>query len=80
MRPSVRRIEELYQGRIDFHALDIDLPSTRDLSRKYNVTGIPYIVLLDAQGEVFEALLGYQSEQQLIDALERLLDADGEEA
>ncbi len=77
MRPSVRRIEELYQGRIDFHVLDVDLPSSRDLSRKYNVTGIPYIVLLDAEGEVFDALLGYQSEPQLIDAVERLLNASG---
>jgi len=77
MRPSVRRIEEQYQDRIDFHILDVDFPSTHDLSTKYRVSGIPYIVLLDAQGEVVETLLGYQTEQQLIDAVERLLKAGG---
>jgi thioredoxin-related protein len=75
MRPFVQRVEEFYQGRVDFHVLNVDHLSSRDLMNKYQVTGIPLIVLLDAQGEVFEILLGYQTEDQLFAAVERLLAA-----
>ena len=62
MRPFVQRIEEVYEGQIDFHILNVDHLSTHDLATKYQVTGIPFIVLLDARGEVFETLFGYQTE------------------
>ena len=75
MRPSVRRIEEQYQDRIDFHILNVDHPSTQPWAKKYHVSGIPMIVLLDAQGDVFDILLGYQDEADLAAALDKLLAA-----
>jgi len=73
MRSSVRRLEETYQGRIDFHILNVDHRSTNDLANRYQVHGIPMIVLLDAQGDVFKALLGYQTEEQLTTVIDDLL-------
>jgi thioredoxin-related protein len=75
MRPSVRRIEEIYQDRIDFHVLNVDELSSRPLMEQYQVQGIPLIVLLDAEGKVFNTLLGYQTEEQLTAQVEALLKA-----
>lgn len=73
MRPSVRRIQENYQDRIDFHILNVDNYSTTPLANRYRVSGIPMIVLLDASGEIFQTLIGYQEEATLIAAVEALL-------
>ncbi len=75
MRPSVRRLEETYHDRVDFHILNVDRLATAPLAATYNVSGIPMIVLLDAQGEVFQRYLGYMSEAELIAAVEALLAA-----
>jgi thioredoxin-related protein len=73
MRPSVRRLEETYAGRVDFHILDVDLLATRDLAIQYGVSAIPNIVLLDAQGNLVRQMVGYQTEEELIAAVEDLL-------
>ena len=76
MRPSVGRLEETYQNRVDFHILNIDYLNSRDLANTYRVVGIPMIVLLDVEGEIFQTLFGFQTEDSLIAAVEALL-ADG---
>lgn len=76
MRPSVRRLETAYEGRIDFHILNVDLISTRDLAMQYRVSAIPNIVLLDAQGNLVQQMVGFQSEETLIAAVEALLAQD----
>lgn len=73
MRTSVRRLEEDYSGQVDFHILNVDLISTRDLAMQYGVSAIPHIVLLDAEGEVVQELSGYQPEERLRAALARLV-------
>ncbi len=73
MRPSVRRIEEVYGDVIDFHFLNIDLPSTRDLAMQFHVRGVPTIVLLDAEGRLMEQFIGFQSDDQLQAAVDLLL-------
>lgn len=75
MRPSVRRLEETYQDRIDFHILNVDHFSTTPLADQYRVAGIPTIILLDAQGDVFRAYLGYMTEEELVAAVEALIAA-----
>jgi thioredoxin-related protein len=78
MRPSVRRLEETYSDRVDFHTLNVDNYSTTPLANQYQVIGIPMIVLLDADGEIFETYLGYMDEDALIAAVEALLDDHAE--
>jgi thiol-disulfide isomerase/thioredoxin len=73
MRPSVRRLEETYDSQIEFDILNVDYLSTRDLAIQYQVQFIPLIVLLDANGNLVERLEGYQTEEQLQAAVERLL-------
>ncbi len=73
MRPSVRRLEEAYADRVTFDILNVDLLSTRDLAYRYEVSAIPLIVLLDAEGNLVERLVGYQTEEQLQAALDRLV-------
>ncbi len=73
MRPSVRRLEEAYADRVTFHILNADLLSTRDLAYRYQVSAIPLIVLLDSDGTLVERLVGFQTEEQLQAALDRLL-------
>ncbi|HEX3051677.1 MAG TPA: thioredoxin domain-containing protein [Aggregatilineaceae bacterium] len=73
MRPSVRRIEEAYGDVIDFHFLNIDLPSTRDLAMQFHVRGVPTIVLLDAEGRLMGQFIGFQSDDQLQVAVDLLL-------
>jgi len=73
MRPSVRRLEEAYSGRVDFHLLNVDQMSTRDLALQYGISAIPHIVLLDAGGAVVQELPGYQTEEQLQTAVRSLV-------
>lgn len=75
MRPSVRRLEETYQDRIDFHILNVDHYSTTPLANQYHVMGIPTIILLDDKGDVFRAYLGYLTEEELVTTIEVLLAA-----
>lgn len=75
MRSSVERMQEQYGDQVDFHILNTDQLSTQDLAVKYQVRGIPLIVLLDTEGQEVRRLLGYQTEDQLIEALEGLLAA-----
>jgi thioredoxin-like negative regulator of GroEL len=73
MRSSVRRLEETYADRVDFHILNVDLIATRELAQQYRVSAIPMIVLLDADGNLVQQFIGFQSEEQLIAAVEALL-------
>jgi thioredoxin-like negative regulator of GroEL len=76
MRPSVRRLEEAYQDRVDFHILNIDHHTTAELAIKYQVAGIPMIVLLDSNGDPFRVMVGPQTEEDLFAAVEALLAAE----
>ncbi|NDJ79286.1 MAG: hypothetical protein GYB65_23795 [Chloroflexi bacterium] len=73
MRSSVDRMQEEYAEQVDFHILNVDRVSTRDLAEEFEVAGIPLIVLLDSEGDPVMRLLGYHTEDQLRDALDELL-------
>ncbi len=79
MRPSVRRLEEQYQDQVDFHLLNVDHLSSRDLALRYQVSAIPNIVLLDAQGNLVGQMVGFQTEAQLRTAIEQLLQVSASE-
>lgn len=76
MRPSVRRIEGQYHDQVNFHILNVDQPSTTPLAVEHQVTAIPLIVLLNADGSVYQRLVGYQTEDQLRARMEDLLAAN----
>ena len=73
MRSSVRRLQETYADRVDFHILNVDHFSTSELARQYGVSAIPNIVLLDSQGNFVQQFVGFQTEQDLINVVERLI-------
>ncbi len=73
MRPSVRRLQEMYADQVDFDILNVDHLSTRDLAIQYQVSAIPLVILLDADGNVVQRMEGYHTEEELIAAVERLL-------
>lgn len=75
MKPAIKRIEQKYAEEVTFWEIDIDNIGSTRLVRQYRVQFIPYLVLLDADGKVFEILEGEQSERQLDAAIQRLLRA-----
>jgi thiol-disulfide isomerase/thioredoxin len=75
MKPALKRIEQKYGEQVTFWEIDIDNIGSTRLVRQYRVLFIPYLVLLDADGKVFEILEGEQSERQLDAAIQRLLRA-----
>ena len=73
MLPTVLRLEQRYQDRVDFHILNVDSAANRALVHKYKAYGIPLTVLLDAEGHLVKSISGHQDEAALIAALEWLL-------
>ena len=54
-----------------FVPLRIDIDIYKDIAGKYNVTGIPYIFIMDGNGEVVYQQMGYMSKSQLSRTLEK---------
>lgn len=52
-----------------FIPLRIDIDRYKDLSRKYNVQGIPYVFIVDANGEVVVEELGYMTKDKTMKLL-----------
>ncbi len=73
MRPSVRWLEEAYHDRVDFHDLNFDNAANAALIERFRITGVPTVVLLDAQGNFVGKYVGYLSKEELIAVVEALL-------
>ena len=73
MRPSVRWLEENYHDRIDFHYLNFDDLGNAALIEKYRITGVPTVILLDADGNLVQKYVGYMTQDQLVQIVEALL-------
>ena len=74
MRPSVLNMKDKYGEWITFDDINVDNRASAGLNRKYRVAFIPLMVLLDKNGKEVKRLEGYQTEQELDDALAGLLD------
>jgi len=68
MQPIVHGLEETYSDDIDFVLLNIDDPDTTEAKLKYSFRYQPHFILLDANGEIVEEWLGYQSVNVFEDA------------
>jgi thioredoxin 1 len=75
MRPSVLRMKDKYGEWITFDDINVDNRASAGLNRKYRVEFIPLMVLLDKNGKEVKRLEGYQTEQDLDDALAGLLES-----
>lgn len=73
MRPFVQAMQEKYGDRVNFWDVDVDNSSSRNLIRRYRVQFIPYTVLLDSRGRTFLILEGFQTRQELDNAIKALL-------
>lgn len=60
MAPLMKRLEEEYEGRVNFVSLNADRADglNDDLVSLFRVDGIPHLALVDAQGNVQTALIG----------------------
>lgn len=55
----------------NFIPLKIDIDIHKDIARKYNVRGIPYILIVDPYGEVVYDKMGYQKKSDIIRLLKK---------
>jgi thioredoxin-related protein len=66
-------MQEKYGDRVNFWDVDVDNSASRNLMRRYRVQFIPYTVLLDSRGRTFLILEGFQTRQELDNAIRALL-------
>ena len=65
MAPMVHGLEAKYSGRIKFSYLDADDPNTGEFQRTLGFYSQPELYLLDANGNVLQKWVGFQSEEDL---------------
>jgi thioredoxin 1 len=68
--PLVKRLGDTYQGRLKVAKVDTD--ENPDLAAKYEVTGIPCLILFKA-GEPVDRIVGYVPEKMLTSMVEKHL-------
>jgi thioredoxin-related protein len=64
MRPLVAKLEANCSGKVDFAILNVDNPSTNELSRQYDVRTIPRFILLDGEGRIVQQWIGSGDESR----------------
>ena len=74
MKPTVSRLEQEYEGRIDFQALNID-ETSEDVFNKYKFIGRPQFVVLNRNGDIVASRNGMVSYETLKADLEQVLAA-----
>lgn len=71
MAPIVEQLAEQYDGQVNIGKCDIE--EAEDIAAQYNVTSIPTIVFLNAQGEMVNRVVGAQSKAKLEEEISKLL-------
>jgi thioredoxin-like negative regulator of GroEL len=72
MAPIMNKLEQQYQGRINFVYMDVDDPRTATFRRELRYKAEPYYVLIDGQGKMLKQWGGYVKEEdfrQVFDAV-----------
>jgi thioredoxin 1 len=70
MAPRLRRLSKIYKGEVAFGKLDIQ--NNQDIARRYNITGIPHLVLFK-NGKKISSVTGVKSIGDLKDIIDALL-------
>jgi hypothetical protein len=65
MKPTVRRLEEEYEGRVEFKPTNIDAPDSAEAKRKYKFVGQPQFVTVNNSGEIVASRNGFQQYETL---------------
>lgn len=73
MKPTVRRLEQEFAGKIEVKSLDIDSPANAEAKKKYGFRAQPQFVLVTADGKVVTTRNGMQSYETLKKDIESLL-------
>jgi thiol:disulfide interchange protein len=73
--PCVEMLKTTYKDKAvvarskEFVPLLIDVDKHPELARKYDVTGIPRVIFMDAKGKVVTDFMGYQNAKQFLDLM-----------
>ena len=63
MKPVLAELQGDYRG---FNVRYVDVEKDAATARKYNVSGIPLIVFLDAEGNTLQTQVGYMSRDKIL--------------
>ena len=69
MAPAMEQMEKKYAGKIEFRKIDVD--QEPELAQQYNITGVPTIVVLSAEGNILDSTVGLQT----VDELDKMFSA-----
>ncbi len=73
MKPTVRRLEEEYKGKVTFKPLNVDDTANDEAKLKLKFLGQPQFVILNAQGDIHASLNGMQTYDILKGKLEEVI-------
>lgn len=63
MAPAMEKMEKKYGDRIEFRKIDVD--QEPELAEKYQISAIPTLVVLSAEGNILDRMSGAQTEGEL---------------
>ncbi len=71
MAPVIEELAAQYEGKVNIGKCDVE--ESEDLATQFQVTSIPTIVIMNAQGEVVNRLVGLQSKAKLEEEINKLI-------
>ena len=78
LAPSIHGLEAAYEGEVEFTFLDIDDPTNQALKDEYGFYYQPYVLLIDANGEIQQSWVGGGIDPYEVQAeIESLLEDQG---
>ena len=72
-KPIVDGIEKDLQGRVEVIKLDVWSEIGRQAAQRYNVRGIPTLLVLDGAGEVQDVQVGVPERKHTVEIVSKLL-------
>lgn len=75
LAPTLQTIHKTYQDEINLVMINIDDVQWKEQIQQYHVMGIPHLVLLDKNHEIFNSWVGFIPEKILNNAVLQMLDS-----
>ena len=67
LKPIFQKLEEEFEGRINFITIDVD--EMPELAQSYGVQSIPMLLFIGRDGKIVNTLVGFQSRAQLLEQI-----------